>query len=236
MQYQGGKAIVGKHIGPIIAELALGRTFHEPFVGGFNIVPRLSGAPALVRCYDIHDGLVMMYQALQAGWVPPSDVSEDAYIRMRNSVRERGYVEPVEVFTAFACSFGAKEWGGYARSGDKNFAAIGVRSLARKVAHMGGVLFASGSYVDVVPEPGDVIYCDPPYKGTLQYRVGGFDSGAFFAQCETWARNGATVLVSEFQGPEGRGWDVLWRKARKTSIRKASCDTDLETLYRVSVD
>lgn len=56
-------------------------------------------------------------------------------------------------------------------------------------------------YSEVEIPDGAIVYCDPPYKGTAEYRVDGFDSDKFWA----WARKvGRTnpVYVSEYSAPD----------------------------------
>lgn len=57
----------------------------------------------------------------------------------------------------------------------------------------------SGDYQDVEIPDGAVVYCDPPYRGTNEYRNGGFDYGRFY----DWLRSREyPVYVSEYAMPE----------------------------------
>lgn len=57
----------------------------------------------------------------------------------------------------------------------------------------------SGDYQDVEIPDGAVVYCDPPYRGTSEYRNGGFDYGRFY----DWLRSREyPVYVSEYAMPE----------------------------------
>lgn len=56
-------------------------------------------------------------------------------------------------------------------------------------------------YQDVVIPAGAVIYCDPPYKGTAEYKEDGFDHNKFWA----WVRDKAQthkIYISEYQAPD----------------------------------
>ena len=57
----------------------------------------------------------------------------------------------------------------------------------------------NSDYWEYTHEKGDVVYCDPPYNNTNQYKVGGFDSVIFWDWCRT--RN-FPVYVSEYQAPD----------------------------------
>lgn len=60
-----------------------------------------------------------------------------------------------------------------------------------------------GDYRDVEILPDSVIYCDPPYRNTREYRhnKGSFDHESFYDWCE---RQTALVLISEYWMPEDR--------------------------------
>lgn len=55
------------------------------------------------------------------------------------------------------------------------------------------------SYLDVELHDGDVIYCDPPYAGTVKYSKDGFNHAEFWQ----WVRDCRhCVLVSEYSAPD----------------------------------
>lgn len=49
--------------------------------------------------------------------------------------------------------------------------------------------------------PDSVIYCDPPYRNTREYREQTFDHEAFYDWCE---KQTSLVLISEYWMPEDR--------------------------------
>lgn len=69
-------------------------------------------------------------------------------------------------------------------------------------------------------QPG-IIYCDPPYKNTGQYRtVGTFDFDAFYSWCEHQAN---PVFISEYTMPEDRFVPVAaFTVTRKMGARKSN--------------
>ena len=57
----------------------------------------------------------------------------------------------------------------------------------------------AGDYQAVVIPPDSVVYCDPPYKGTTEYKDGGFDYPRFY----NWLRTrDYPVWVSEYAMPD----------------------------------
>ena len=207
MQYLGGKCRLAKKFAPVL-QSALARlpVFYEPFVGGFNILPALGGIE-LERavCNDWHPGLAVLYRAVRDGWDPPRTLTEGRYQELRT---EADWTNPETAFAAFGCSFGGKEFAGYARNsvGD-NYAARASNSLLRKRPYMEGVEFQYGDYEARDPNEECVIYADPPYKGTTKYKSPEFDYSRFYRWCERLVDDGCRVFVSEFTVPDRDGWE-----------------------------
>lgn len=231
MRYQGGKARLARHLAPHIkATLAeRGGRFVEPFVGGFNIVPALGDAVTWAFCSDVHPGLIALYLALQRGWTPPAELSRADYDALRAT---EYWPAPLTAFAAFGCSFGGKEWGGYASGEGRNYAAESRAALLAKVPHMRRANFLCRPYDQLGHDRPAVVYCDPPYRGTTGYAGRAFDNDAF----ERWAQNrtalGDIVLVSEFTAPAH--WEVLWEKRRSVTLGWCTDYAEkTERLYRV---
>lgn len=205
MQYLGGKSRLAKPIVKTIEQVlapyggAKGRVCIEPFMGGGAVTRELAGAFDRVFAYDIHSDLVLMWQALKEGWVPPNFVSEEEYKAAKSMLPSalRGFI-------GFGVSFGGKWFGGFARTvkGDnsRNYAETSSRIVLRDITKMQNVTFAQSDYKSIPVYPGAIVYCDPPYKGTTGYKDK-FDSDEFYKTCERWARQGAVVFVSEFSAP-----------------------------------
>ena len=70
----------------------------------------------------------------------------------------------------------------------------------------------SGDYQDVKILPDSVVYCDPPYYGTAEYKDGGFDHRRFW----DWVRTrDFPVYVSEYAAPED--FISVWSKEKTCS-------------------
>lgn len=120
MRYHGGKSRLAKKFAPILIEALShhdGRLV-ESCVGGFNIVPALGDAVKSAICNDIHPGLICLYKAIQnRQFKPPKSLTRERYNELKD---KRDYTNPLTAFVAFGCSFGGKEWGGYAQGGFKS--------------------------------------------------------------------------------------------------------------------
>lgn len=67
----------------------------------------------------------------------------------------------------------------------------------------------NSDYREYAHEEGDVVYCDPPYANTDQYKAGDFDSVAFWE----WARTrDYPVYVSEYSAPDD--FVSVWSKEK----------------------
>lgn len=196
MRYLGGKASIGKKIAEHLeAVRPPGAPYLEPFVGGCNVLPHMSGVRV---ASDLCEPLVALYNALQDGWIPPAVVTEDDYKKV-SAVRDPK--DPMTAFVGFGCSYGGKYFGGYARDADgKNYASVSARSLLKKLVAVDDVCFWHGSYSDYSPS-GCLVYCDPPYANTTEYGAArSFDHDTFWNTVREWSTRNV-VRVSEYAAP-----------------------------------
>lgn len=104
-------------------------------------------------------------------------------------------------------------------------------TLKRKLVPMlHDMEFRAADYRSLLPVPGDLIYCDPPYRNTTGYgATPAFDSAVFWSTVDTWCAWGAVVLVSEFTAP--RHWFPVWSKKRAVSVSIGGGMRRTEGLY-----
>ena len=194
----GSKNRIAKHLLPIILEdIMEDQWYVEPFVGGANMIDKVIGRRI---GNDNHFYLIALLQALQAGWVPPTNVSKEMYYRIKANVAN---TKPELVgFVGFLCSFGGKWWGGYAanKKGD-NYAERGSRVLVKQAKNLRGVVFTCMNYLDLQLPSNSIIYCDPPYMGTTKYKSD-FCHKIFWQWCRDMSKLGHTVFISEYSAPD----------------------------------
>lgn len=220
MQYQGGKARIGKQLAQIMAPALKAGTgyYAEPFVGAAGVARHVAPHAVAMTLGDASEDLVLMWQALAAGWCPPFDVSEDEYRALKDAPPSA-----LRAFAGYGCSFGAKWFGGYARDVRKKepFATAQARELPKRITDIQKcprVSFHNRGYEDTEIHLGQLVYCDPPYADTLGYsRVGAFDNSRFWEVMERWDEQHAFVFVSEFTAPDG--WVPVWAKPQDGSMR-----------------
>lgn len=219
MQYFGGKAKTAKYIAPIINScLRPGQIYREPFCGGLNVTALIR--PDVVRiAQDANPHLMVLYRAIQQGWEIPDTVTEEEYDRLKADPQ----ISPLKTFAGFACSFGGKWFGGFARDerkGDVTFVTTGKRGLLKKFETLQSVAFSCGDFFEL-NTTGEVIYCDPPYAGTTGYSgvPGRFDSKAFWQKVRDLTDAGNLVFVSEYEAPDD--FTCLWSLDVKTDMKTA---------------
>lgn len=218
----GGKARIARHVAPVIIERikSTGATVYwEPFLGGANMFTRIVPHVGTAIGSDIMPDLIMMWQAVQRGWLPPDSITREEYAALRHA-------EPsaLRAFAGFGCSFGGKWFGGY---GDRRITPKNPRPLphvsAEIVRNQAPIMqrahVALSDYRDARPRPGWVIYCDPPYAGATAYAgADAWDASEFWKVAESWARDSCHVLVSEYAAPDG--WRCTWEGSTQSSLKR----------------
>jgi len=224
MRYVGGKSRIANWVVSNLKKLGIPNIV-EPFCGGLSITRELLPTFASDRC----ESLITLYKHLQQGWIPPDNISEAEYRKVRE---ENDPTNPLYAFCAFGCSFGGKFWGGYAREGKRNFALNAKNSLLDKIHDCKNIDFRYGGYDEQSYEPGCLIYCDIPYLGTTQGYQHQFNYHAFYRWCQRM-QNEYTIVVSEFTKPQGS--EILACKSSVSDLRttkRAQSTNECLFIYR----
>ena len=231
MRYAGGKNNFATKLANIIGS---GDVLIEPFIGSGAMTAELAPSFRKVYAYDAHIDLVLMWQALLEGWIPPSVVTKSQYesLRHANSSALRG-------FAGFGCSFGGGWFSSYSIDLKKgqDYTLQAKNLLLRKVKRMKNVTVDIEYYQNLVIPKGATIYADPPYANAVTYRNpmehnGEFNTREFWDIANRWANEGATVFVSEFDAPGD--WPIVWEEERVRSMSNSKSyrnKTMIERLY-----
>lgn len=213
MQYLGGKSRLAKSIAfAILVDAPTRDRYIEPMVGGGSVLAQMAPHFKHPMAGDVMPDLILMWKALQDGWVPPCEISEEDYRALPTSVPS-----PLRGLVGFGVSFGGRWFEGMARGAGRNFMDEASRGVRKKAATMTGVKFKLRPYGEWKVNPGDVVYLDPPYVNTKPYSgTEAFDHATFWTKAEEWAKLGAHVYVSEFTAPEG--WSPIWEKERGVGL------------------
>jgi DNA adenine methylase len=194
-------------------------------VGGANMIDKVQGKR---MGNDSHEFLIALLGALRDGYVPPTDISKELYYAIKLNPQE--YAKELVGFVGFLCSFGGKWWGGYAfnKKGD-NYAERGSRCLVKQAKFFDGIVFKSGSYLDLEIPKNSLIYCDPPYANTCKYKDD-FNHDIFWDWCRTQTKKGHTVFISEYSAPND--FVCVREVQHKTILDKNSQYPRTEKLFR----
>ena len=83
MQYLGSKNTLAKKLLPIILKnKSVDQWYVEPFVGGANMIDKVTGKR--LSC-DSHYYLIALLKAIQKGWAPPQTISKADYYDIKNN-------------------------------------------------------------------------------------------------------------------------------------------------------
>jgi DNA adenine methylase len=227
MKYVGSKAKIAKHLLPIIlANRRPDQWYVEPFVGGSNMIDKVGG-PRLGN--DIDSNLIAMFRALQTGWMPPANVSRDEYYAIK--ANPQNYSPELVCFVSLGCSFGNKRWGGYAQNKKgTNYADVCRRNLLKQLPNIKDVAYTNQNYWSLNIPENSIVYCDPPYAGTVKYSKEGFNHEQFWE----WVRHISLfhkVFVSEYAAPPD--FECVLSVPTLTTMNKNSKDVRIEKLFRL---
>ena len=220
MWYVGSKNKIAKDLVPIIQSYITADTkgYLEPFVGGANVIDKINCSNK-IGC-DIHKELIALLQKAQN---QPNDIpniiTEEEYTTVKNN--KLNYEDWYVGLVGFCATFGAKYFGGYARSkadkykGEKT--AMAIKNLKKQAPNLKGIKFVNCSFLDLPKDKirGYVIYCDIPYKGTTKYATTDFPYDEFYEWANEMARYN-TVLISEYNMPSG--YRCIWEKDTKVNF------------------
>lgn len=199
LAYVGGKYRQSKVWAPKILELTEDRArYIEPFVGGASMLEKLAPHFAEAFAGDLNEDLVLMWKDVQSGAATsyPENVNVLDHGVMRVSNEHSG----VRAFVGFGCSF-AGMWFATFHDG----AAKTKRAILKSADKLKNVDFRHQSYEawDNIIIPGTVVYCDPPYAGTMKFKANEvhMDYDKFWQWMREWRDRGAHVFVSEYNAP-----------------------------------
>lgn len=195
MQYLGGKQRIATKVIEHLNQHKHLETLYEPFVGGCNI--GINTDFKYIHCSDIHPDLILMWQALQKGWIPPNEYSNLEYdqLKSKESSALRGFI-------GFGASFSGKWFGGYARNArGYNYVKNAASSIKKKINNK--FYEATFQCLDFIETEWNVkgacFYLDPPYVGTTKYS-NKFNHFLFWNKVRDLSINNI-VIISEYSAP-----------------------------------
>ena len=226
MKYMGSKNRIAKHILPImLAERKPNQTWVEPFVGGANIIDKVTG-PRIGADANIHliQALIAIRDNLTELPKNNKEFTEQDYKNI-NNYKYKGYA-------GFAFSFGAKWMCGWRRDKDnkRDYVKEAYKNAAKQSPALQNVKLIHTSYTELNIPNNSIIYCDPPYQGTKKYNTKDFWHHGFWEWCRQKAQN-HTLYISEYNAP--KDFTCIWEKEIVSSLTKnTGSKTGIERLFK----
>lgn len=209
-----------------------GRTWVEPFVGGANMIDKVDGHRI---GGDFNKHLIKFFKAIQGGWLPPKNISLEQYrdIKMNQDLDSR-----LTIWAGVCCSYGGKWFGGLLNDYQEskrlkngrlpNHQDEAWRGLLKQIPSILDVDFVHSDYLKLEIPPKSIIYCDPPYKGTLKYSVE-IDHDEFWEWCRLKTKEGHQVFISEYVAPSD--FECLWSKEVSNTLSSQKKFKSVEKLF-----
>ena len=233
LKWAGGKR-------KLVPEIAARRprtinAYWEPFVGGGAVYFALAALTSNATVSDVNAELVLTYKAIRDN---PEEVikrlrvhaeqhCKDYYLSIRAGMPTTSEGVAARLIylnkTCFNGLYRVNRKGGFnvPMGRYKNPTICDTPNLRAASRVLQDTTIKVGDFTrQVAPEPGDFIYCDPPYDGTYTgYTGNGFgedDQARLAEQVKEWHQAGAKVMVSNSDTPLIRG---LYADFRKSEIQ-----------------
>lgn len=215
----GSKARHAKEMLPIILkDRKEGQWYVEPFVGGCNMIDKVSGNRIGA---DINEYLIAFLSGLQQDFKPPENITNTTYLDIRDN--KENYCKALVGCIGFCFTYSAKWFGGFIGN-TKDVVCAGRDRLGESYSavekarkQVEGVDLSCASYDQLIYPPNSIIYCDPPYRGTTKYKDD-FNHDKFYGWCREKRNEGHTVFVSEYWMPDD--FTCVWQKEVNSSLTK----------------
>ncbi len=221
MKYIGGKTKIADWVVDNSIRFTFGKqktTYVEPFVGSAAVFVKMAPHFSTSIAADGHPDLILMWKALAEGWEPPREITKDMieYYRDEKPSPMRGYVGFIGCFRGVF--FGGHVGGATESKSDMlRIVEEGRRSVLKRAKVLRSARIFNRDFEKLEADSDMVIYCDPPYKGTVGYKGNEvFDHERFWDVAEKWHEQGAVVIVSEEWAPYR--WNVLASLRRINSL------------------
>lgn len=235
MKYMGSKARFHKELLSIILDNRKENQYYvEPFAGGMNMISEVIGNRI---ANDIHYYLIEMWKELVSGWIPKKYSREE-----HKEIRLNKNHFPLHVvgYVGFCCSYSGVYFGGYAgetktkENTIRDYQTESLNNILKQVPKLQNVIFQNKNYYELEIPQNSIIYCDPPYENTSNYKTDKFNHIQFWEWCRNKSKEGHSVYISEYNAPDD--FECIWSKQVKSSLsangKSGGSKTSTEKLFR----
>ena len=236
MRYTGNKNRIAKFILPIILEHREENQYYiEPFVGGANLIDKVSGNRI---GSDNNKYLISFYKSIQNKWLPPNRITREEYKYIKENKDEDFNLT---LWAGVCCSYGGKWFGGFISDYQEskrlkngrlpNHQDEARNGLIKQIDSLKEISFVHTDYQDLIIPENSIIYCDPPYKGTIKY-ITDFDHVIFWDWVRLKSKTNQ-VFISEYNAPSD--FECIWEKEISNTLSKQKNFKATEKLWRIKL-
>jgi len=219
MRYMGSKRLLAKHILPIMLKDRLpSQTYVEPFVGGANILDKVTGSR--LAC-DVSKETILALQYIQ-------DIKNQSdFPTNRNNFGEGDYKQAkIEAKTnktlrnsyiGYALSYAGQYYTCFVKDkiNKRDYVNEAYRNALKQSKLIQDVSLVCCDYSELAIPDNSIVYCDIPYKGTAKYKTPDFDYEKFYSWCLE-NKHKYIIYISEYAMP--KEFLLLWSKEVNSSL------------------
>ena len=203
----------------------------EPFVGGANIIDKIK-APCKIGS-DSNEYLIALWQELQRGYKIPDRLTKKQYDDIKDNKEK--FPKHLVAVAGIAATYNAKWFGGYAKVTKtktgviRNYYDESKRNIEKQIPNLKDVEFyhRGYEYYNNNNTSGALIYCDPPYVNTTNYKDE-FDHEKYWDWVRKISKNNI-LICSEYEAP--KDFECIYEKKLTTTMDNASRKKDTEKLF-----
>ncbi len=237
MKYPGSKNRHAKELLEVMLPYRkAGMPWVEPMVGGCNMIQHVDN-PRVGA--DAHSHLISMWQGLTDGsFIPPKHITSKQYDRYKTHF-DWGFTSLSAAligYAGFNASYNGKFFGGYAGNvntleGLRYYSYEAYCNIQKQLPLLTGVVFINKHFEQLKFKVPSLIYCDPPYKGTMEYNGNkAFNHTTFWQWVRDKAQEGHTIFVSEYQAPSD--FECIWSKEVTSNLKNhGDSKKEIERLF-----
>ena len=238
MQYVGGKVRLAKYIVPYIQKLLINSNgnYYEPFVGGANIFCKVKANNKIGS--DLDKELIDFLNYLtEFGADNLPYITEKIYNAIKKEPHK--YKSHIVGYVSICGAFKGKKFDGYCKPSTSlkqtgkeyfyDYPLITLNSVKRQSLDLQQTKgkFIHSSYLNLQIPDNSVIYCDPPYQNTTEYKANNFDHKEFWNWCRIQSKH-SRVLISEYIQNVPEDFKIIWSKEKVNNLN--SNKSNIETL------
>lgn len=187
-------------------------------MGGANVISYIQGKRLGT---DNNKYLIALLNALQKGWIPPINISKTEYNKIKKN--KNNFPPELVGYCGLIISYSNIWFGGYTGNLTSHNLPKGTYLIEGNLncitfaPLLKDIIFATKDYRKLKLPKNSLVYCDPPYKDTIDYQSSKFDHKEFWEWCRDKIKQGHTLLISEYEAP--KDFKCIFEKKLNTNMR-----------------